>query len=296
MNNDMSPRIVPHIMKSSRKVAECIRAGNGGGGIQSKSYTSQGRPPKTKTLARLVANRNWWEIETLLSSGSVDWIKIDEKGIITEESIVQFALRYRAPLHIIKLLDLRYPRCLTRPDSTGKFACHVASKYSATPNVMEYLVSKNKYAAGIQDPAGKTPIHYVAEFYASNNESVHTLTVNENMLQVVRILREAAPQSFNLEDNAGCNAIEYALENDADIRIIKTMQRTARDDWRALKAGGHGKKHEDLAKDVQHFASEARMKTVLSDVIGSSFRQDHGSSTRQGLHDDNFKSCWAKSA
>mmetsp|Transcript_34359 Transcript_34359/g.61678 ORF Transcript_34359/g.61678 Transcript_34359/m.61678 type:complete len:273 (+) Transcript_34359:152-970(+) len=257
---------------------------------QAKSYPKEQRPPKT--LTRLVAKRNWFEIERILSSSSIDWTNIDEKGVITEESILQFALRYRAPLHIVKLLALRYPRCLTRPDSTRKFSCHVAAKYGATPNVMDYLVCDNKYAAGVQDPLGKAPIHYVGEFYSCNDKSVAAITVNENMLQVVRILREAAPQSFNLEDNDGCNAIEYAIENNADIKVIKTMQRAARDDWRKLEASRHGKRHADLAKDIERSASEARMNIALNDVMGSSFKQDH----TQNTSDDHFKRFMAKTA
>ena len=47
------------------------------------------------------------------------------------------------------------------------------------------------------------------------------------MLEVIRILGDVAPQSFNLEDNSGRNAIEVAIENDADIEIIKAIQRDA---------------------------------------------------------------------
>lgn len=290
MNRAITSKVVPMIMKNSQRMADySIRAGNGGGSQAKPS--SEHRPPKT-TLTRLVAKRDWLEIEHILSSSSVDCINIDGKGVITEESILQFALRYRAPLHIVKLLALRYPLCLTRPDSTGKFSCHVAAKYSATPNVMDYLVSKNKYAAGVQDPLGKTPIHYVAEFYACNNDLARATIVNEHMLQVVRILRDAAPESFNLEDNEGCNAIEYAIENDVDIKVIKTMQRAARDDWRALKASGHGKRHEELAKDIERSASEARLNIALNDVIGSSTRQDH----TQNSSDTRVRSFMAKSA
>ena len=148
---------------------------------------AKSRQNKQLTLTRLIARRSWFEIENILSSGPIDWIQIDEKGIITEESILHFALRYTAPLHIVKLLAARFPRCLCRPDSTGKYACHVAAKYGAMPNVMEYLVYKNQFVAGIQDPLGKAPIHYVGEFYSSNNEASSMSAVYENMTQVVRI-------------------------------------------------------------------------------------------------------------
>mmetsp|Transcript_19742 Transcript_19742/g.42342 ORF Transcript_19742/g.42342 Transcript_19742/m.42342 type:complete len:269 (-) Transcript_19742:68-874(-) len=267
-------------MKNSQRPADySARVGNEGRS-QTRPSAREQRPPKT--LTRLVARRSWFEIENLLSSSSIDWMNIDEKGLITDESILQFALRYSAPLRIVKLLALRYPRCLTRPDSTGKYSCQVASKYGASPNVMYFLVCKNKYAAAIQDPLGKCPIHYVAEFYACNNESETDVAVKEDMLQVVRILRDAAPQSFYLEDDEGCNAIEHAIFNNVDIKIIRTKQPAARDDWRALKASGHGKRHEELAQDIERSASEARMNV----------RQDHTSDSS----DNQFKSFVAKSA
>ncbi|KAL9179508.1 hypothetical protein ACHAXT_008798 [Thalassiosira profunda] len=241
----------PSILKSS------IRTG---GIVGARRAPPSQQPRPAKTLTRLVAKRSWFEVERVLSStSSVERIEIDDQGIINEESILHFALRYNAPLEIVRLLA-------KKPDSTGKFACHVAGKYGATPIVMEYLISRNKAAAGVQDPQGKAPIHYVAEFYQGSHSSCD---VSDAMLQVVRLLREAAPLSFNLEDNDGCNAIEYAIENDADIRVVKTMQRTARDDWRALKANGQGKKHEDLAKDIEQKANEARLNLTLGDVVSS---------------------------
>jgi hypothetical protein len=139
------------------------------------------------------------------------------------------------------------------------------------PTVLEFLVSENAHAAGVQDPEGKAPIHYVGEFYASNYESRSSSAVRESMLQVIHTLRQAAPHSFNLEDADGCNAVEYAIASDADMKVIKVMQRTARDDWKAMKAAGHGKTHDEMERDVKLSADEARMKNVsLSEVIASS--------------------------
>ncbi len=100
------------------------------------------------------------------------------------------------------------------------------------------------------------------------------MEVHENMHRVVHLLREAAPQSYILEDKHGCNAIEYAIGSDVDIKIIKTMQRTARDDWRAMKASGSGKRHDELAKDVEHSAKEA-LNEGRFDNLCSMFKQSH---------------------
>ena len=206
------------------------------------------------------------------------------------------ALRYRSPLHIIKLFALRYPRCLTHPDPTGKYATHVAAKYGSMPNVMEYLVKKNVHAAGVQDPRGKAPIHYVAEFYATNNGARTMQAMYGNMLDVVHILREAAPASFNLEDNDGMNAVEYAIMNDCEIKVIKTMQRTARDDWRALKANGQGKRHDELARDIERTAQDAKIHVMLEQQRSAVPAPPRAAHHDSGTNQNPFKSMVAKSA
>jgi hypothetical protein len=227
--------------------------------------------PKMVPLTRLIARREWNEIEFMLASTAIDQIEIDKKNTITDESVLHFALRFSAPLRLVKLLALKYPLCLTKPDSTGKYACHVACKYGADPDVLEFLVTKNSHAASVQDPEGKAPIHYVGEFYAKNYESPNSPPVLERVLQVIHILRQVAPHSFNLEDADGCNAVEYAIANDLDMKVIKTMQRTARDGWKSIKETGQGKTHDEMERVVRLSASEAHMKNLsLSEVIASS--------------------------
>jgi hypothetical protein len=142
-------------------------------------------------------------------------------------------------------------------------------------------VSENSHAAGVQDPEGKAPIHYVGEFYASNYESPNSRAVRESMIEVIHTLRQAAPHSFNLEDNDGCNAVEYAIANDADMKVIKTMQRTARDGWKLMEATGQGKTHDEMEEVVKLSANEARMKNVsLGEDIASRRRPARSTSSR----------------
>ena len=238
---------------------------------QQQQQKQQTAPPRMVTLTRLIVRHEWEAIESMLSLIPIEKIEIDNKGFITEESVLHFALRYAAPLRLIKPLVRKYPLCLTMPDPTGKYACHVACKYGALPTVLEFLVNENAHAAGVQDPEGKAPIHYVGEFYASNYESRSSPAVRESMLRVIHILRKAAPYCFNLEDADGCNAVEYAITNNADIKVIKVMQRIARDYWKTMKAAGFGKTQDEMERDVKLSADEAQFKNfMLSEVIASS--------------------------
>lgn len=246
------------IFKNSKpRIAQTIRQ------LSNEVDVVQGKPP---SLSKLICNKRWDAVMTVLSSSDVNMnIEIDEKGAINEENILHFALRFHANLPVVKLLSMRFPKCLKKPDLSGKFCTHVAAKYSAHPHVMAYIISLNPAAAGCPDSQGKCPIHYVAEFYVKHGARYHD-DVDYEMLEVVRLLKKEAPQSFNVEDDDECNPIEYAIANDAEIRVIKMMQRTARDDWREMKQVGRGTKHEDLRSNLQRSAKQASAKLLRPQV------------------------------
>lgn len=187
------------------------------------------------TLARLISQRQWTIVESVLSSEEMrSSIAIDDVTLphaITPDIIIHFAARFQAPLRVMALLAKAYPMSLKSADSTGRYPIHVAAKWAASPDVMSYLTKMNPSVAGVQDSTGKTPMHYVAEFYISHFNNVKW-SRDDAMLQVVRLLKNAAPLSVNLEDEEGMTCIEYALLSDAHIKVVKTMQRACRDDWR----------------------------------------------------------------
>ncbi|KAL7479528.1 hypothetical protein ACHAW6_005258 [Cyclotella cf. meneghiniana] len=235
------------------------------------SAASQSEQSETQvTLARLISIQSWHQVESLVSSGPIESIQIDDGTAINKDNILHFACRFHAPLSIIRLLASKYPKSLVSPDALGRFAIHVASKYGASPLVIHYLICENFAAAGVPDDSGKTPIHYVGQYYVRNHSITSSLKdVNENMLQVVRLFKAAAPESFNLEDNDECNAIEYAIESNSDIKVVKAMQRAARDDWRELRKKHGVLSHDELARGLERTASENRrilMGSVDNDV------------------------------
>eukprot|EP00574_Skeletonema_japonicum_P002986 CAMPEP_0201721768 /NCGR_PEP_ID=MMETSP0593-20130828/6363_1 /ASSEMBLY_ACC=CAM_ASM_000672 /TAXON_ID=267983 /ORGANISM="Skeletonema japonicum, Strain CCMP2506" /LENGTH=323 /DNA_ID=CAMNT_0048212641 /DNA_START=57 /DNA_END=1028 /DNA_ORIENTATION=- len=230
-----------------------------GGTVSGSELSKATEPPSS--IASLIANREWSLLDGLLMDSAP--LSIDDadmgKHAITENVVLHFALRFQAPLRTVSLLSKVYPSSITSPDASGRYPIHVACKWSATPNVVNYLVRLNSSACGVQDSFGKTPMHYVAEYYVTNYQLPLEMLypMDENMVQVVKMLKSAAPTSVNLEDDEGCNAIEYALVNDVNMKVIKTMQRACRDDWRQRsKASDDGlrRRHSDLMKDLEELA------------------------------------------
>jgi hypothetical protein len=236
----------------------------------------QSLPPNV-TIVRLISKREWSFLEHFLSNFGQE-LPIDDAGIsdaVTPEIVVHFAARFQAPMRTIALLSQYFPSSLESADATGRYPIHVAAKWGATPDVIQFLLRSNPASAGIQDSLGKSPMHYVAEFYAQNYSPrmAQILPMQESMLQAVKLLKTAAPASVNLEDNEGCNAIEYALENDADIKVVKAMQRACRDDWRERKDQGR-RKHDELVKDVQRMAKELQVQMSSRHLNAEGFQEE----------------------
>mmetsp|Transcript_12740 Transcript_12740/g.21926 ORF Transcript_12740/g.21926 Transcript_12740/m.21926 type:complete len:281 (-) Transcript_12740:141-983(-) len=191
------------------------------------------------TLARLIGRRQWLTIKSLLTSKSGSAVLVDDPSqpqAVTPDIVVHFAVRFQAPLRILMLLSQRYPESLSSTDVSGRYPIHVACKWSSTPDVIAYLVETNPSVVGVPDSLGKVPMHYVGEYYLQH--FTNTLFHREDcMQQVVRLLKMASPKSVNLEDDEGMNAIEYALVSDAPMKVVRTMQRACRDDWRERSRG-----------------------------------------------------------
>jgi hypothetical protein len=241
--------------KSKLFASTCIDNSTSSGSDISSIATVE--PPPT--IAGLIGNRKWSLLDALLMDGT-PLISIDDPALaehaITENIVLHFALRFQAPLRTVSLLSKLYSSSITSPDASGRYPIHVACKWSSTPDVINYLVRLNSSACGVQDNFGKTPMHYVAEFYVANYQlSLERLyPMDESMMEVLKLLKTAAPASVNLEDNEGCNAIEYALENDVHVKVIKSMQRACRDDWRQRSKNsddGLRRRHSDLMQDLE---------------------------------------------
>merc|ERR1712029_440443 len=201
---------------------------------------------------------------------------------VSSDIAVHLAARFQAPLHIISLLSRAYPHSLSSTDITGRYPIHVAAKWGATPDVIAYLIKTNPSVAGVPDSTGKTPMHYVGEYYLQNfNSSLHGC--DDSMLKVVPLLKKAAPMSVNLEDDEGMNAIEYALVNDANLEVIKSMQRACRDDWRERSKGGSPadcgssdapqslqlgrRRHQELVRDMETMALKLQSEYTSNEGI-----------------------------
>lgn len=192
-------------------------------------------------LSHLISEQEWDSVELMLADSttfsrhSVD--RSARVGSLAVDCILHHACHFNAPLRIIRRLATIFPSSPNTANSRGRYPIRIAVAGGCQPDVIQFLMQVNHQVVRLQDESGKNPIHYAADCYAQNFSDNNFDVPNHhevyrNTLQVVEYLVKAAPESVNVEDNDEMNPIEYALINGCHIKIVKTLQRASRKDWR----------------------------------------------------------------
>jgi len=241
----------------------------------SRKQTSTATISDDITLCQLISDQDWLGVDHLLANTSrpdhVTSLSLNTAVAIEEDLILHYACVFNAPLQTITKLSARFPSSLNTVDNKLRFPVHLAVASGCKPDVIQFLIRTSPSYAGIQDYYGKTPLHYTGDYAKNCIINNYFGVPNPNLdeahqraLDVVKLLVEAAPQSVNVEDVDEMNPIECAVLNDVNVKIIKTMQRASKKDWRQRQKYDGRKCHEDLASDVQD--SSSLMLDDLSDT------------------------------
>ena len=230
-------------------------------GIDSSSaalpFTQDRKQQTSGSISRIMAAQDWDRFRMLLST-EVGQIAVQNQlsssNDFAAESALAYASRFHPPMDVIRCIaDLLPPDVAARPDPMNRSPLHVAAKWGAPPRVVRYLAEMDPAAAATQDVHGKTPLHYAAEFYGSNyaprrsDDKPH----KEAVLEVIRYLCKLSPTTVNIEDNDECTALEYAIQNDSDIKVVRSLQKACERDWKKRRsAGGIKQKHADVKQTM----------------------------------------------
>mmetsp|Transcript_4896 Transcript_4896/g.10535 ORF Transcript_4896/g.10535 Transcript_4896/m.10535 type:complete len:293 (+) Transcript_4896:80-958(+) len=225
------------------------------------------------TIVKLVSWQRWHKLEGILEKmAQIEEIleRVDRDGgdrsampafddrapekRLPEEHVLHLACQNQATPRAIELLAARFPKSASSPEKKGRYPIHIACAKGLKPNVVDFLIRSHPQAVGVQDDFGKTPLHYVCESYAHNFSLIPSnayRSPDRSLMAVVSLLLDRAPESPNVEDLYGMNAIEYAIDSDTNVSVVKLMQNASRDSWRTMKKIHRGKmSHEDLRRSL----------------------------------------------
>lgn len=228
------------------------------------------------TLVKLVSWQKWYHLEEILQRDDDDDQNMSvfddrvTKNRFPEEHILHLACQYQAPCQIVELLAKKFPQSISCAERKGRHPIHIACAKGSNPKVIDFLIKSYPQAAGVQDDYGKTPLHYVCESYGDNFKTIPSnayRSPEHSLLTVISLLLDEVPESANVEDIYGMNAIEYAIDSNIGIGIIKVMQNASRENWRTMKKVHRGKSHEELRHSITSLSTSINSLNLSSENL-----------------------------
>jgi len=235
-------------------------------------------PNINDTLVKLVSWQKWHQVSQVLQFASDDhqnMLVFDDRVSehrLPEEHIIHLACQHQAPYKIIELLAEKFPQSKSCPKSNGRYPIHIACAKGLSPKTIEFIIESYPGAVGVQDDFGKNPLHYVCESYVYNWGTIPNnahRSPDKNLLTVVSLLLDEVPELPNVEDLHGMNTIEYAINSDTNIKVVKRMQNASRENWRMMKKVNQGKSHEELRHSITSLGPSLNSFTFSSENLGT---------------------------
>jgi len=248
--------------------------------------------PKVKretkpSLESLMRKRKWRLVENMLlqedgnnlmcmlpsgRSGTEDLAQNQGQARDDGQNILHIACRFKVPLTIAKLICKKYPRAASSKTKPQRYyPLHLAVTFGAHPEVIAHIAEQYPKAAGCVDCTGKTPLHLLCQNYPNYyshidlNKGEAQLPLHEAMLLVVRLLTRAFPKLVNVDDEDDVTALEYAIDNDCHITVVRSIQRACE---RHERSEGMNRKSSSVVTDATEALSLPNRKSssVVTDA------------------------------
>lgn len=191
---------------------------------------------KNGSISSLVRKRQWNIIHERLKVPTeqmrTEMMNIDDSG----DTILHAVCRCNPPRELVQEIIAILPDTATTTNQVSQYALHIAAENGASPVIIRYLCNLQPVASGSRDNWGKTPLHLVCKNYAIKYKPYKDLSMTDAMLQAVRIIIDLSPETVNVDDEDGMTALEYAIEADADIRTIQSIQKACERSWKVKKS------------------------------------------------------------
>ena len=200
----------------------------------------------------MTANTNNVTFETQ-SAEAILWSHIQNKAWIKVQKIISFqpnlakpcncaccqccnkqhsplllACKLNPPIEVVERLIKANPAAVFEADCEKRLPLHLACEYGASPEVIKKIVLSNVDATITRDIYGMLPIHKVCESYFDNLDPLLSdMDAEDFLMEVVQGLLSIQPTSVLIEDNREMNPIEYAVDAELSMTIVKVLQQVS---------------------------------------------------------------------
>ncbi|KAK1732284.1 ankyrin repeat domain-containing protein [Skeletonema marinoi] len=149
--------------------------------------------------------------------------KCDEFNGMT---LLHAVVKYNPSLHILDAMIDAHGDALMGQDCVGRTPLHVACGTGASAEIIRRLVKAYPQACDLQDEDGRLPLHIACDIECVLFEGDQTERAPPT-IDVVRALLSGSLRSVLVEDEDEMSPIEYAIVSDANINVVKLLQKAS---------------------------------------------------------------------
>lgn len=150
--------------------------------------------------------------------------KCDAETCRTGHTALQYACLFNPPIDVVRCLYYADPQAIRHKDCQGNYPLHSACSNGCSPEVIQFLVSASPQAAGNMNKEDRNPALLACQKYLSSFNQKNKGVGNKKLLQILQILCAVAPMSFLHEDLDGLSHLDFLLEQEADLSVIRYVQ------------------------------------------------------------------------
>lgn len=156
------------------------------------------------------------------------------------------ALRHNPPLSIISGITKICPDTPSRRDCLNRTALHVAAGVGANADVIKYLAMAAPETCRVQDADGRTPLHFACDVDCQLFEGEERKREPPSY-EMVHTLLCANYSSAAIEDADEMSPLEYAIFSNADLKVIKLLQKAVQKHVKRLDASRKERQNQGIA-------------------------------------------------
>ena len=151
---------------------------------------------------------------------------VDSSEDFNGVTFLHAAVRNDPPIDIIAEIVQICPNSPRARDCLNRTPLHVAAGVGASAGVIKHLVSSYPEACNVQDEDGRTPLHFACDSECLLFEGDQGRRDPPDF-EVVRALLSGSMKSASMEDNDDTSPLEYAIISNAELKVVKILQKSA---------------------------------------------------------------------
>lgn len=152
-------------------------------------------------------------------------------------SFLHAVVRNDPPLEVVADMIKICPDSPKARDCLNRTPLHVAAGVGNSVQVIKYLAMAYPEACKVQDEDGRTPLHFACDIDCRLFEG-EAERREPPSFEVVHALLSASIAPASMEDEDEMSPLEYAIFSDADVRVVKLLQKAAQKYMKKMHAQG----------------------------------------------------------